>query len=132
MSQEKISNKNGNWYIAEVIEKCEPTQRNEKKELRRVITWGNHHLIKADSPEEAFAKAVKIGEEGNQQFTNENGVEMEWCFVGIADLIPVYEDIEDGAEIMWTDYGYISNKRAEKIPRTKEDILRSLVPKKHG
>ena len=108
---EKISNKNGNWYIAEIIEKCEPVERNEKQELRRVTTWGNHHLIKADSPEKAFDKAEKIGKEAEYKFTNSDKIEMEWIFVGIGELLPIYEDIEDGAELMWNDYGFISNRR---------------------
>ncbi|CAM4066679.1 hypothetical protein FLAN108750_08655 [Flavobacterium antarcticum] len=36
MENEKISVENGKWYIAEIIEKCEPTNRNEAQELRRV------------------------------------------------------------------------------------------------
>ena len=64
-SEEKISNKNGNWFIVEIIEKYEPVERNEKQDLRRVTTWGNHHLIKAESPEKAFDKAVKLGKEKN-------------------------------------------------------------------
>ena len=53
---------------------------------------------------------------------------MEWIFVGIADLIPIYEDIEDGAEIMWTDYGLISDRRTKRIPQTKYEILKNIKP----
>ena len=37
-TQEKISNENGNWYITEIVEKCEPVERNKEKDLRRVTT----------------------------------------------------------------------------------------------
>ena len=127
--QDKISNKQKNWYIVEIIEKCEPVNRIESQELRRVTTWGNHHLIKANSPEEAYEKAIKIGKEGEYKFFNENKVEMEWIFVGIADLIPIYEDIEDGAEIMWTDYGSISDRKARKKAQTKDQLLREIINK---
>jgi len=43
-NREKTSNENGNWYIAEIIEKCEPIERNKEQDLRRVTTWGNHHF----------------------------------------------------------------------------------------
>lgn len=128
-TQDKISNEKGNWYIAEIIQKCEPVDRNEKQDLRRVTTWGNHHLIKANSPEKAFEKAVQIGKEGEYTFTNTDKIIMEWIFVGIADLIPIYDDIEDGAEIMWTDYGFISDRRTKRIPQTKEEILKIIKPK---
>lgn len=126
---EKISNEKGNWFLVEIIEKVEPVDRNEKQDLRRVTTWGNHHLIKADSPEKAFDKAVKIGKEGEYVFTNANKVEMEWIFVGIGDLLPIYEDIEDGAELMWTDYGYISNRRTMRMAYEKEELMKSVIPK---
>ena len=126
---EKISNKNGNWYIAEIIEKCEPVERNEKQELRRVTTWGNHHLIKADSPEKAFDKAEKIGKEAEYKFTNSDKIKMEWIFVGIGELLPIYEDIEDGAELMWNDYGFISNRRTLKMPYKKKELMKLIKPK---
>jgi hypothetical protein len=129
-TQEKISNENGNWYIAEIVEKCEPVERNEEKDLRRVTTWGNHHLIKASSPEKAFDKAVKLGKEGEYKFTNTDKVEMEWIFVGIGELLPIYEDnIEDGAEIMWKDYGFISDRRAKRFVFDKKELLSDIRPK---
>ena len=73
---EKISNQNKNWYIVEILEKCEPVIRNEENDLRRVTTWGNHHLIKADSPEQALDKAVILGKEKNYKFTNSDKIEM--------------------------------------------------------
>ena len=128
-NQEKISNEKGNWYIAEIIEKCEPVDRNEKQDLRRVTTWGNHHLIKADSPEKAFDKAVKLGKEKNYKFINSDKIEMESMFVGIGELLPIYEDIEDGAELMWNDYGFISNRRTMKIPYEKKELMELIKPK---
>jgi hypothetical protein len=126
---EKILNKNGNWYIVEIIEKCEPVERNEKQELRRVTTWGNHHLIKADSPEKAFDKSVKLGKEAEYKFTNTDKIEMEWIFVGIGELLPIYEDIEDGAELMWNDYGFISNRRTMRMPYKKKELMKLIKPK---
>lgn len=119
---EKISNKDGNQYIVEIIEKCEPIKRNEKQDLRRVTTWGNHHLIKARSPEKAFDKAVKLGKEAEYKFTNTDKIEMEWVFVGTGELLPIYEDIEDGAELMWNDYGFISNRRTMRMPYKKRKL----------
>ena len=127
--QEKISNEKRNWYIVEIIEKCEPVDRNEKQDLRRVTTWGNHHLIKADSPEKAYDKAVKLGKEAEYKFTNTDKIEMEWIFVGIGELLPIYEDIEDGAELMWTDYGFISNRRTMKMPYKKKELMELIKPK---
>ncbi|WP_298903465.1 DUF4288 domain-containing protein [uncultured Psychroserpens sp.] len=128
-SQEKISNEKGNWYIVEIIEKCEPVDRNEKQDLRRVTTWGNHHLIKANSPERAFDKAVKLGKEAEYKFTNTDKLEMEWIFVGIGELLPIYEEnIEDGTELMWRDYGFISDRRTNRLVFDKKELLKNFKP----
>lgn len=124
---DKISNENKNWFIAEIIEKCEPIKRDEEQELRRVKTWGNFHLIKAENSKIAYEKAVNIGKSGEYKFVNSDNIEMEWIFVGIADLIPIYdENIEDGCEIMFEDYGFISNKRAMKFAITKDALLEKI------
>ena len=128
---EKISNENGNWYIVEIIEKCEPFKNKKENDLRRVLTWGNFHLIKAENPKLAYEKAIKIGKLSNYKFTNSNKIEMQSTFVGIADLIPIYDDnIEDGCEIMWSDYGSISNRKSEKFARSKNELLENIKRKK--
>ena len=53
---------------------------------------------------------------------------MESIFVGIGELIPIYEDIEDGAELMWTDYGFISNRRTMKMAYKKQELLETIKP----
>ena len=55
---------------------------------------------------------------------------MEWKFVGIGELLPIHEDIEDGAELMWNNYGFISNRRTMKMSYKKSEILELLKPKK--
>jgi hypothetical protein len=128
---DKISNSKGNWFIVEILEKCEPVLRNEDQELRRVLTYGNHHLIKANTPKEAYEKAVKIGKENEYQFVNTRKEKMEWIFVGIGDLLPIYEEnIEDGCELMWRDYGSISNKRATRLALTEFELLNNIQLKR--
>jgi hypothetical protein len=56
----KIIN-SGDWFLVEIIEKYEPIDADKTQELRRVTTWGNYHLINAETPSQAYDKAVKIG-----------------------------------------------------------------------
>ena len=98
-------------------------------ELRRVTTFGNFHLINAETSSIAYEKALKIGKLSNYKFANSDQVEMKSSFLGIGDIVPIYEDIEDGAEILWTDYGFISDKRSKKMVRTKKELLSRIKPK---
>jgi hypothetical protein len=81
-------------------------------------------------PSLAYQKAIKIGKESEVKFINSDKIEMEYTFVGIADLIPIYDDIEDGCEIMWTDYGSISNRKSEKFVKSEKEILENFKPNK--
>lgn len=125
----KIINK-GDWFLVEIIERCEPVDSNKKQDLRRCIVWGNYHLIRATSPDKAFDKAEKLGKSGSSKFTNSDKLKMKWEFVGIGDIIPIYEDIEDKAEIMWTDYGFISARRSDRFAKTKTELLKRIKLKR--
>jgi len=126
---EKIDNSKGQWYFAEIIIRFEPVERDEANNLRRGTTWGNFHLIKAGSPEEAYAKAEKLGKDHNYTYPS-HGREIASVFAGVGDLLPIYEDIEDGAEIMYRDYGFISSKKAKRLVSTKEELLGGIKSKR--
>ena len=126
---DRIKNK-GNWFLVEIIERCEPVKVDTKNPRRRCTVWGNFHLIKAATPDKAIDKAEKLGRQGNYTFINTDKVEMKWEFVGIGDILPIYEDIEDKAELMWTDYGFISAGRSHRFVRTKKDMLKNIKLKR--
>jgi hypothetical protein len=37
-------------------------------------------------------------------------------------LLPVYEDIEDGAEILWDDRGRMPLRRIKKLVKSKREL----------
>ena len=83
-------------------------------------------MINASTPDKAYEKAEKIGKSGNYKFTNSDKMKMKWEYVGIGDILPIYEDIEDKAEIMWTDYGFISARRSNRFARTRKELLKGI------
>jgi len=125
---EKIDNSKGEWYLVEIIQRFEPLIRNESSDLKRAITYGNYHLIKASSPSAAYDKGEKLGKEGTYTYQSHK-IEMEVVFVGIGQLLPIYEDIEDGAEILWNDFGHISQRKANRLISSKEEMLAEIKPK---
>jgi hypothetical protein len=119
----------GDWFLAEIIEICEPSKTDKKDLKRRATTYGNYILINAATPSDAYDKAVIIGKSYSYSFKSRNQ-KMKWKFVGIGDLLPIYEDIENGAEIMWRDYGNIQAKRIKKIVSSKKELLKNIKLKK--
>ncbi len=125
---DKIINK-GNWFMVEIIERMEPAKVKRSDKTRLCTVWGNWHLIKAQNAEKAYAKAEKLGKSFSYVFTNSYKEQMRWEFVGIGDLLPIYEDIEDKAELMWSDFGDITAKRSEEFIPRKSKLMRQIKPK---
>ena len=46
----------------------------------------------------------------------------EWRFAGISRLLPIYDDLEDGAEIFWDDRGFISVSKIKKLVKSKRQL----------
>jgi len=52
-----------------------------------------------------------------------SGETCNWKVLGLSSLVPIYEDIEDGAEIGFTDEGRIAAKTSESMVKSKRDLL---------
>lgn len=63
-------------------------------------------------------KAMKLGRAGHPSKTNGG----EWRFTGISLLLPVYEEIEDVTEILWTDRGAMAVSKIKKLTKTKRSL----------
>jgi len=84
------------FYIAELVQEC------RVRGIKNSLVWVNIHLVKAGSAKEAYSKAIKIGKEHNRKYLAGNeGRPARWLFRGIRQLLPIYEKISDGAEIMF-------------------------------
>ena len=88
-----------NWYIAGIMIRFEGNDENQNNVNRRCLVWENQHLIKAKNPDEAYKKALKIGKDSESEYVNTDGESVRWIFEGLTTLIPVYEELEDGAEL---------------------------------
>jgi|SRR5689334_10842384 len=111
------------WFLASVCVRNEPVVRSSKQASSRSLTWINTYLIHAKDLAEAFDKAVKIGKSEQNQYKVKGGLR-KWRFVGIWDLQLIWDDLADGEEMFWTDYGRITNRIARRRCITKQQLLR--------
>lgn len=121
----KIKN-DADWFLASLCVRCEPLGTNPKDENRKHLTWVNTHLIHARNIAEAFDKAVALGKKENIRYKTKTG-SIKWRFIGLWDLIPIYDDIADGEEMLWDDYGRITARVAKKRCVTKRQTIKRLA-----
>lgn len=110
------------WYLSKEIHVIE---------LQGVVSqdtypvWENHVLIHADGPEEAYRKALQHGQDHDGDVTLD-GQPARFRFKGLRDLVFIYDELEDGAEIEWLEYE-TRGEDVESLIRTPE-LMHAFKP----
>lgn len=112
------------WYVASYLLRfIELAEEGNDDPEKRFVTWENTILVKARGLNEAYDKAVKVAMKETEPYKGgPNGVDVQWVFEGITDLLPIYEELVDGAEIMWTKHGPRKLRNIRLRARTKDEI----------
>ena len=110
------------WYIASYIERFWVVGEDDSNENHRCTAWENTILIKASNPEQAYEKALAEANFGKEPYVNSDGVKVQFVFEGLTSLIPVYESLEDGAEIMWVEHNNKAIKTIRSMIKNKTEL----------
>jgi hypothetical protein len=112
------------WWIASYIERFEYYDENKANLNRRCLAWENTILIRAPNREVAYRKAVARGRlsNGNEGWNSSSGRKGTWRFEGLTGLLPVYEELEDGAEILWQEHAGVSVRKIRGRIKRKHEL----------
>lgn len=112
------------WWLASYIERFEFDDENKSNMKRRCLAYENTIIIKANNRDEAYRKAVKVGLIGNKSpgEIKETGRRGKWIFEGLSLLLPIYEDLEDGSEILWTEHFNKTVRKIKSLVRKKNEL----------
>lgn len=98
------------WYLAEIV------LEHRIQNVPETVVHFNLHLVEAGSPEVAYRKAIELGQAGENVYLNTDGAEVRTIFRGLRSLNVVYEELEDGAELVYE----------ESIGLSEEDLVRQI------
>ena len=109
------------WYVGSYLLRfVELNDEERDNPEKRFLSWENTVLVKAESLDSAFAKVERIAKQAAKPYRGgPEGVPVKWEYLGITELLPVYEEIADGAEIAW----------AEHNPRMLRNLRQCVKPK---
>jgi hypothetical protein len=112
------------WYVGTYLARfIEIDDELNNDPEARFATWENTVLVKALTLEEAYEKVEKIGIEHAEPYKGaETGASVQWEYVGIIDLLPVYEELEDGSEIMWASNNPKKLKNIKSLVKDIDDL----------
>ncbi len=108
--------KNAEWYWAEVI-----VEITVEGDVRNVV-HRNIVLIRADSPNEAYEKALNVGEQHESSYRNPAGAVVHTSFRGLGGLEVIYDNLEDGAELFYKEDIAVSPEQIQKWICTKDKL----------
>jgi hypothetical protein len=105
--------KGAQWYIAQVV-----IEFKVESQAQNVVHI-NYLVVRADSPEEAHAKALTLGREHESEYLNSDNKKVEVFFRGLRNLSVVHDDFEHGGELLY-----------EEMIGASQDVVYSLVKPK--
>jgi hypothetical protein len=108
--------KDAKWYLAWLIQEIivEDDSRN--------IVHTNLLLVRANSPDEAYNKAIDLGKESEISYENPAGKSVVCAFRGIKDLNVIHDELAHGAELNYEEKVGVSNEEIERMLRSKEEL----------
>ncbi|WP_071872761.1 DUF4288 domain-containing protein [Atopomonas hussainii] len=112
------------WYVASyLIRFTEINDPNNEDPEEMFISWENTIIVRATDLDEAYDKAVKIALETTEPYLGgPDATPVQWAFEGITELLPIYEELDDGAEIMWAKYRPRKFKNLQKQVRKRNEF----------
>jgi hypothetical protein len=96
------------WWIASYVQRMEWKDARPVNTRSRCLYWENTVILKAKDREMAFRKAQALAKRSAtgkwELLGNPPGRFGRWIFEGLTSLLPIYEPLEDGAEVLWCEY----------------------------
>lgn len=113
------------WYVGSyLIRFIELEDNNNYDSEARFLSWENTVIVKAENMDEAYNKIVELAQLTTAPYKGgEKGVPVQWIFEGVTELLPIYEEIEDGAEIMWAEHLPRKLKNLKKLVKPYDEFL---------
>lgn len=96
------------WYLAEIIQRVKYIDDEEPP-----VCWVNDVLIEAASPEDAYQRALEVGDEHN----NDNSE-----FAGFRDIRRIEGELVDGATIYYGRWLHHTEEKLRTFIPSKEDL----------
>ena len=106
------------WYVGSYLLRFVELAEAGNDDLeKRFTSWENTALIQAANFDEAYEKLVAVARGNSQPYKGgPKGVDVQWVFEGVTELLPIYEPLADGSEIMW------ANNRPTKLKNIRARV----------
>lgn len=107
---------NAKWYLAEIVLQI------AVEGDPRFVVHTNMVLVRADSPDDAYIKATELGITQESSYQNPADKLVTFTFRGLRDLNAIHEELEHGAELIYSEQTDMDEAAIQKWISVKEDL----------
>jgi hypothetical protein len=107
---------NAEWYLAGIVEEI------SVEDDPRNVVHENLILVRADSPREAYNRALELGKEHEISYENPSGKQVKISFRGLSSLEVLHDKLEHGAELRFSEWVAMPEEKIVAMITPKEDL----------
>jgi hypothetical protein len=104
------------WWLADLI-----VEFTFEGEVGNLVHY-NLTLVRADSAEEAYSKSLRLGVEHESTYTNSDGKLVTVRFRGLRDPYVIYDELEDGAELLYEEQTNVPEQQLLSTIKSKDAL----------
>jgi hypothetical protein len=108
--------KDAEWFLAQLVEEIRIVGS------KRNIVHINYVIVRAKSPQAAFARAMALGKQSNTTYENELGKKVTTRFRGLRNLDVIYDPFEHGCEIMFVEKLGLRENTIKRLVRPRHQL----------
>jgi hypothetical protein len=111
------------WWIASYIERAVWDDSSGSGDSSRCTAWESTIILEAKNRDSAYTKAVRLGSSNKSTFSDDASKRAgRWVFEGLTSLLPIYDDLGDGAEVLWRDHSGRALKSLRAMVKKKGEL----------
>ena len=114
------------WWLASYLERFEFRDARPRGPEARCLAWENMILVRGKTRDLAYRRAIALARSKTtrrwRRYGDPPGRLGRWVFEGLTNLIPIYEPLRHGSEILWTDHGNLSLRAIRGRVKRKREL----------
>jgi len=110
------------WWIVSYLVRLERKGHAETNPRARCLAWENTVIFQAKDREKAYRKALLLARPSRTWDVQDHGPPTRWVLEGLTSLLPVYDPIADGCEVMWREFRGKTRKTVAAMVRSKRAL----------
>jgi hypothetical protein len=112
------------WWVATYVERAAWDDEEPAAPDLECQVWENTIILLAPDRDAAYTKAIALASANENEFSDADDVSRtgRWVFEGLLSLLPIYDELGDGAEISWQDHPAVTVQKMRSWIRAKDQL----------